>query len=111
METKPGVLREKTGIILKESGLRKTLAGFQYILDAADLIEAGAELDTMLLKQVAAKNGRTYTQVRQAILRMGDRLDGSALTAELLRREKGPDRLWNFLESVFLLAGRQAREG
>ena len=101
METKSGVLRERTAALLDAAGVKKRYVGYGYLLDAADLLEGGAKPGPMLLKQVAVKNHRSYTQVRGGILRVIRSLPEGALRTRPPEREPETDPLWDFLGMLY----------
>ena len=102
MDHESGAMRAKMAAILDAAGVKKRYVGYGYLLDAAELADHGEALGPMLLKQVAEKNHRSYTQVRGGILHVIQALPEGVLCARSPEQETDP--LWDLLGMLFNMA-------
>lgn len=97
MESTKRIIQSKTEAFLNSAHLAKTLVGYGYLLDAAELVGQGAEIGPDLLGRIADRNGKTYIQVRRGLQKAAK----VVLACEDRTESPAGDLVWQLLETIF----------
>ena len=92
-------MRKQTEQQLNAWGVPRHLAGYGYLLDAADFIAQGVPVGLELLSHIAQANCRTPGQVRRALAKVAVTLARSP--ASPVPSGSGPFTPWDLLLLLF----------